>query len=253
MDNGSTPSCNNVKNDEISLVDLAVAFVRRRRIFYTVVILCTVTGMTYALLADSTYRYTSLIQGAMVAKDEPLTAPSALMATLEIRWFPETKSHYESESGRLPFNVVFENPKETPFVRITTEAGENKADLVRRIHTTLMDQVAEDQAADLDERRNHLKRQIDSTGDLIASLKSDGVTGEALAAAVDQKLNLQLELSSLRPAKPLVIARQSSEATGPKRRLIVALSVLAGGMLGVFAVFCFEFVVQVNSRLRSIG
>jgi uncharacterized protein involved in exopolysaccharide biosynthesis len=250
MNNRSMDSCHNA-NDEISLVDLAVTFVRRRRIFYVVMLVCTVAGVVYALMADSTYRYTSLMQGAMVASDQPLTAPPALIATLETRWLPETKARYESDHSRLPFNVAFENPKETYLVKIITETGENHADLVKRIHTTLMDQVAEDQATDLDERRNRLKKQIETTSDLIASLKKDGVTGEALASAVDRQLNLQLELSSLQPAKSLVIARQSVDATGPRRTLIVALSVVLGGMLGVFAAFFTEFLVAVRTQMAQ--
>lgn len=250
MNNRPMDSCNNV-NDEISLVDLAVVFIRRRRTFYVVMLMCTLAGVAYALVADSTYRYTSLLQGAMVASDQPLTAPPALMAALETRWLPETIDRYESESGRLPFNVAFENPKETYLVKIITEAGENHADLVKRIHTTLMDQVAEDQATDLDERRNRLKKQIESTNDLIASLKKDGVTGEALASAIDRKLNLQMELSNLRPAKPLLVARRSAEVAGPSRLLLVVLSVVLGGILGIFAAFFNEFLAAVRARLAQ--
>lgn len=240
-------------SDEISLVDLAVIFVRRRRIFYAVMLVCTLAGVAYALIADSTYRYTSLIQGAMVASDQPLTAPPALIATLKARWLPETKARYESENGQLPFDVAFENPEDTSLVQISTEAGGNQADLVNRIHSALVDQVVEDQSAGLDERRSQLESQIESMSDLIVSLKRDGVTRDALASAVDRKANLQIELSSLQSAKKMVVARQSSETTGPRRVLIIALSVVLGMILGVFAVFFTEFLVAVRAQVAQKG
>lgn len=241
----------NTHDDEISLVDLAVTFVKRRRVFYVVFLLCTLTGVAYALIAENTYRYTSLVQGAMLADDQSLTAPASIVAALDGRWLPEVKAEYEASGKTLPFKVTFETPKDTPLVKISSEATEESAELVKRIHSGLMDRLKDAQTKQLDERRKRLEQQLASVTKVVESLQESGGSGEAMAAAVERKLNLQLEISGLDGPRDIVVARPSSEPTGPKRALIVALSVLVGGLLAVFGAFFAEFLASVRERIEK--
>ncbi|TBW56709.1 lipopolysaccharide biosynthesis protein [Marinobacter halodurans] len=236
-------------NDEISLVDLAVTFVRRRRVFYAVFTVCVLAGVAYALIADTTYRYTSLIQGAATDSNEPLVSPEVVMSGLEGRWLPEVRATYEAEHGKLPFEVTFDNPEKTNIIKLASEASEDRANMVEHIHQTLMADVTKEQGSLLEEQKNQLEQQITAVGKLIQSLQEEGATGETVAGAVERKLNLELELASLKPAKTLVVARQSADATGPKRVLIVVLAIVLGGMLGVFAAFLTEFFVAVRAQM----
>ncbi|CAN0601213.1 unnamed protein product, partial [Ectocarpus sp. 12 AP-2014] len=63
-------------DDEISLVDLAATFIKRRRIFYVVFLVITLGGLAYALLAKETYQYTSLLQVAEKSSGKFLEEPA---------------------------------------------------------------------------------------------------------------------------------------------------------------------------------
>ena len=57
-------------DDEISLVDLATTFLRRRRVFYVVFIVVSLVGVAYALSAPEKYEYVTLMKLAEKANGE---------------------------------------------------------------------------------------------------------------------------------------------------------------------------------------
>ncbi|WP_111495780.1 Wzz/FepE/Etk N-terminal domain-containing protein [Marinobacter bohaiensis] len=240
-------------SDEISLVDLAVTFLRRRRLFYLVFSVCALAGVVYALMAETTYRYTSLVQGAMIDSDQALESPPALLAAIEDRWLPEVRANYIADEGVFPLSVTVEAPKNSDLVKLISEASDDQVKTVEKIHSTLIQAVSEDQVRKLSQYRKRLTLQLKAVEDIVKSLQEDGVSGEALAEAVDRKLDLELTLSNLQPMEQLVVARQSHDATGPKRMLIVVLSIFLGGVLGLLTVLLAEFFAAVRSQMAGQG
>lgn len=238
-------------NDEISLVDLAVTFVRRRKIFYLVFVLCALAGVAYAVLASATYSYVSLVQVAMASAEKPMVSPESTIANLENQWLPRVRAEYESKQGGFPFKVSFENPESTQLIRITTESGEDLADTLKEVHKQLINELKAFQEGLLADRRKRLAGQINSVTKLVDSLESSGVSGEALATAINRRIGLETDLESLAPAKTLVVGRQSPGKVGPKRALIVVLAVVLGAMLGLFAAFFWEFMTSVRKQLKA--
>ena len=236
-------------NGEISLVDLTVTFVRRRKIFYLVFLLSSLAGMAYTVLAKSTYSYVSLFQGAMENSGEPMVSPESAIAKLENQWLPQVREKYESEHGGFPFEVFFENPKSTQLIRITSEAGKDQATALQEVHEQLIHELKLFQQEQLDGKKRRLKRQIDSVSKLIDSLQASGFDGEALAAAIGEKI--EADADGLLPAKILLVGRQSSDEVGPRRVLIVVLAIALGAMLGLFAAFFWEFMMVVRKQLQA--
>lgn len=237
---------------EISLIDLAIIFIRRRYIFCAVFFAIASLGAVYALTASAQYEYVSLIELAESRGGESLESPSSIIATLNNRWLPDVVAHYSSENtDKLPFEVVMSNPENTGLIRILSRAGESRADLVRKIHSSLIKDVSERQAHLLDMEKKRLQRQIDSLDGILKELEGQQGAGEAMAKTIEKRAELDGQLQGLRPMDVVVVSRQSNDRKGPGRAIIIMLSLVLGIMLGMFSVFMAEFVKRVELKMRN--
>lgn len=247
-----TPEQRPYYDDEISLVDLAATFIRRRRIFYATFILITLAGLAYALLAKETYQYASLIQIAEKSSGKYLEAPATTIATLENRWLPEQETIFRVETDRkLPFEVTFSNPENTGLIRFLSEAPQDDSEQVEGIHKALLEKVKQQHTALIDRERKSLQSQIQSVDRSIETLQGGQDNGAAIAEAFERKVSLQGDLEALKDAEVLVASRQGADKTSPKRLLIVALSLVLGSMAGIFMAFFVQFVVSVKSHMAD--
>jgi len=241
-------------SDEISLVDLATTFIRRRKVFYAVFLICTIGGLAYALQAPDKYEYVSLLQVAQKGGDVSLQSPEVAIATMENRWLPEVQTAYRAENDeKLPFDVNVSNPENTGLIRLTSETALEHGDDVKAAHAALIDYLSRYQAERIKQDRVSLERQMKSAETIIEALRGQPDTGGALAAAIQRVAGLESALENLDETEVLVQSRQSAEKTGPKRSLIVILATLLGGMLGVFMVFMVEFGSSVKRQLAEDG
>lgn len=239
-------------DDEISLVDLAATFVKRRHIFYAVFLLCTLAGLAYALVTEETYQYTSLIQIAEKGSESHLEPPATTIATLESRWLPEQEVIYRAETDtRLPFKTSFSNPENTGLIRMVSESSQEHASDVKDVHHYLIEQVQQRHNALLTREQRSLESRIQSIDQSIDVLQNGQDTGQALAEAFERKTRLQSNLEALKATETLVLARQGADKTGPARSLIVILAAVLGLMGGVFLAFFTEFIVAVKSQLGA--
>lgn len=237
-------------DDEISLVDLAATFIKRRRVFYAVFLVCILAGFAYAFVTEDTYQYTSLLQVAEKSSDEFLEPPATTMATLESRWLPEQEVVYRSENDeKMPFTTSFANPENTGLIRLVSESSRRYAEDVKEVHQYLIEQVQQRHNALLDREKRSLESRIESIDQSIEALKSGQDAGQVLAEAFDRKTKLESDLEALKAAETLVLARQGADKTGPARSLIVVLAALLGLMCGVFLAFFTEFIIAVRSQL----
>jgi uncharacterized protein involved in exopolysaccharide biosynthesis len=239
-------------SDEISLVDLAATFIRRRRVFYAVFLLCTLGGLAYALLTPEKFDYVSLVQLAEKDSVTLIQTPETVIATLEARWLPEQQVlHYAENESKLPFDVSFQNTKDTALIRFTTGTTVKQKQLVEKVHAALIAKLNQHQENLIRIEEASMTAQIKSLSTVIDSMagKATDGDGSALSAAIQRKSALENALQSLGNLEVIVSARQSIEKTGPKRSLIVALAVMLGLMLGIFVAFMAEFGASVKKQL----
>lgn len=238
------------QNEDISLVDLAVTFIRGRRIFFAVFFVVTSLGVAYALLATETYNYNSLMQLAEEGSGTYIEEPATVLATLKNRWLPEQEARYLAETSRtIPFNVSFYSPEETGLIGLVSEAPADKKEQVARIHQNLIDGIKERQDALLQQEKEKLESRLVSIDRSIEALQDRSGAGEAIAEAIDRKMDVESDLKALGASEVLVVSRQSAVRTGPARTLIVLLSAVSGAILGVFLVFFVQFAKAVRSRM----
>src|SRR5680860_244758 len=238
--------------DEISLVDLAAVFIRRRRVFYAVFLLCTLGGLAYALLTPEKFDYVSLVQIAQKDSETLIQTPETVIATLEARWLPEQQMLYYAENeSKLPFNVSFQNTKDTALIRFSTGATVKQKQQVEEVHAALIEKLSQYQENLIRIEEARINAQINSLSTVIDSMAGKAIDGDgtALSGAIQKKSELESTLQNLGNLEVIVSARQSIEKTGPKRSLIVALAVVLGLMLGIFAAFMAEFCASVKKQL----
>ncbi|MDR9426346.1 MAG: lipopolysaccharide biosynthesis protein, partial [Marinobacter sp.] len=77
------------------------------------------------------------------------------------------------------------------------------------------------------------------------------VAGEALAQIIQEQVDVQAQLDSLKPAETLVVARESLENKGTSKKLILAVAIVLAFMLGIFATFMAEFASQVRQAMKE--
>lgn len=239
-------------SDEISLVDIAVTFVKRRYVFYMVFAVVTLSGLAYALLADDEYEYVSLIQVAQ-KDEEPIQPVATTISTLNNRWLPEVEAAYRAEHGeKMQLKLAFSNPENTGLIRFATDAPVAEAKAVKKAHEALVEYVQTYQEELVDQEKSKLEKQMTSTKEILASLQGQSGAGEAVAAVIEKQSQLRAMLDSLKNVEVLVSSRQSTEKVAPKRTLIVGLSVLVGAVLGVLMAFMVDFSASVKKRMASI-
>jgi hypothetical protein len=239
-------------SDEISLVDLATTFIRRRKVFYFVFLLCTLGGLAYALTLPEKFDYVSLVQIAEKDSETLIQTPETVIATLEARWLPEQQVLYYAENeSNLPFGVSFQNTKDTALIRFTTGTATKQKPLVEKVHAALIEKLSQHQKNLIRIEHDRINAQIKSLNTVIDSMAGKTIDGDgtALSAAIQKKSELESALQSLGNLEVIVSARQSIEKTGPKRSLIVTLAIVLGLMLGIFVAFMAEFGASVKKQL----
>lgn len=237
---------------EISVVDLAIILIRRRRLFCVVFLAFTLGGVAYAMLQTETYQYTSLLQVAEKSPANFLEEPSTTIATLENRWLPEQQTAFRTENNRkMPFNVSFSTPEGTGLIRFLSEAPSELDEEVEQVHSNLIENVKERQNATLDREKRSLLSRISSIDRSIETLQGGEDTGSAIAEAFDRKVGLESDLDALNPPEVLVVSRQSAGNTAPAKSLIIILAAVMGAIMGVVTVFCAQFAALIKSKLKE--
>lgn len=246
-------SAQQAHDDEISLVDLASTFLKRRRIFYVVFLVTIAVGILYAILIPEKYDYVTLFKLAEKDAGSFIEKPATVIATLENRWLPEIEATYLAEHDQsIPFDVVFSNPENTGLVRIVSEAAPANSDDVKQIHSQLIEKLEQTQSVAVSTLKSNLERQIESLASTIERLEGSQDVGAAIADAVNRRLSLEVLLLSIQPAELLVLNRQMAERKGPARSLIVILAAMLGLMGGIFLSFFAEFVSLVRTNLNEM-
>lgn len=248
----NTPGQRPQYDDEISLVDLVATLIRRRRVFYAVFGGLVLLALLYVIfLAGEVKGYSTLVQ---LAEDDnkPLESPAAVIASVDNRWYPELRTLYaETEGEMLPFKVSTGNPKDTILIKLSSEASREIADVVREMHQQLVDQIVQHQSDLLERQKRTLEQQLGSINNILEQLSSHSASGEAVAQVIQERVYLEARLESLQPTKVLVVARESSEGAGASKTLVLALAIVLGLMLGIFAAFIAEFAGHVSRAMRE--
>ena len=269
-------------DDEISLYDLWDVLVRRLPVLISVALLVTVTGFAYAMMQPVEYSYRSGLELPRVYHPEsglqPVISRDAVIATLEDVIIPSQRRQLFGDSTAGARVAVVERGGDHSLVLETTSQPAN-ADAITALHEAIIGALAErlssryerwlavsadpfeNRIAMYDEQVDVLRGQLNNL-----DARVNGADSVTTLVVVQQLGDLRREMTELRRdrvdaqstvaaireashgTEQLFVANESDSPVGTGRSLIVALSVVLGGMLGLFTAFFWEFVSNARAR-----
>lgn len=276
-----------VPDDEISLYDLWDILARRLPVLLAVAVLTIAGGFAYALMQPVQYEYRTGIELARVhtgggsGTPELVVSSVASQARLEDVIIPELRREYFGGEERGPRVQVRERGGDHGLMLQST-AEPRYADRVAEFHQVVVRTLSEEheghfqravnastsrfeaRAEVLGEQLDFLERQLRELSEKLTT--DDGVAGLIIA---QQMGDIRREMSDVRVAytdartavqtirdtsqgtELSFLASQSDEPVGARRALIAALSIVLGGMLGLFIAFFVEFVANARRYRRN--
>ncbi|WP_192034473.1 Wzz/FepE/Etk N-terminal domain-containing protein [Halomonas sp. YLGW01] len=248
-------------DDEISLVDLAAVLVRRWKAMAAIFAVVVLGALAFVFTLTPTYTYTSVYE---VAEQSPVgegnteraleSAPTVIAKTQSLYVAPTTREMLEQEGMEsLPFSVELSSPEDTQLVKITSEASENSASLVKVMHGALLERILSDQQALVDRQRTTLSNRLESLQAALTTAEKSNSAGaaELMAGYIEQIGLTKDRLDLLKDGRVAQSAVQSLEKAGTSRSLIMALALVLGGMLAVMGVFLMQFAGLVCNSLNE--
>lgn len=252
-------------DDEMSLVDLVVIFIRRRNVFYAVFFLVMVGAVAFVLLnGDSkATNYTTTLQlstlpvlGVSKHKFESSGEVQngrvpTLIAKIESHWLPLARRQYAAHQGNWPGGMKVEAVEDTELVTLTTSGTDLPKTQVREAHQLLASLIITAQNQRLSQRVEVLEQQIETMDRIMATHSPDSVVA---AQAVETRTELQQKVATGEPAAVISLASKAKIAdSGPSFKFILALAIVLGLMLGISAAFMVEFGSQVRQAMTEKG
>lgn len=267
-------------DDEISLYDLWDVLVRRVVVLVGVAVLTVVLGVVYALMQPIQYEYRSGADLPRVYSEGfyNVVSQDMAIARLDDVVIPEQREQMFGGEQRGPRVRVSAHGSDYSLILESTstrEAAERVSELHAAVITALADWLEPRFERSLASSLRPLHTRIEALDEEIELLQEElnvlsGRLGEGNDVAglivAQQVGDIRRELSRLRSARveaesraetveamsrnteQTFLASESENPVGPGRSLIVALSVVLGGMLGLFAAFFWEFVANARSR-----
>ncbi len=236
---------------ELSVVDMAVTIIRRRRAFLVASIVVFFAALGFAVLPADEYEYTSLVQLAKDAEGETIEPVDTLVETFERRWLPQVERSYETEFGEMPFEVNFKASQSGEVIRLTTLAADELSSKVEEAHSELLDVFMKRQELLVKRQQQVAARQIQSLQELRSSLGEARPSSDADTSLAARIAELQVDADALIEAEVIAVSKRSFQPKGPHRLFIVAVGILLGIVIGVLTVLLLEFGSAVKTRLRS--
>jgi len=277
-------------DDEISLVELWLVLVRRRKIVLIAFSLCLTLGTMLAFSAPTKFIFSTTIELAQVGSKlvEPV---ASVLVKLEENHIPFALS---AENASELFGVDVKHPRGSKALIFTSSGLVTDAEQIRKVHQLILDLLIKDQRILIDAldtpRRNEyslleaqiktegvrvrklkqseilLDNSLEALGDNIISSSEDGVdvlqaqalNASALVGAEHVMVDYQSRLIELgamialsRPATAEVIAVRSLKPSGMGGMATITLSAMVGLFVGILVAFVQEFIVNARRKMRS--
>ncbi|MCB1156129.1 MAG: hypothetical protein H7A25_00005 [Leptospiraceae bacterium] len=248
--------------DEISLVDLAKIFVKRRKWFYIGNLSVFLLGMAFSLTRPKIIEYRSFYQlptesrEGKVATMEPVSIVSDKFESLYIKQYINgyKKKH---NTTKFPFIIKPEFEKDSNYISILSKAAEAKREEVKVIHKELLSFLSSNQEKLYTSRKDYYTKQIEKLNQELKEVEkaSKNATSKELMSSYQNRisslgervLKLEEESSFLKSGQLLGLAEETEEKD--KRVLYVAVSLIASLIIGFVLVFIAEFISQVKKAL----
>jgi len=135
--------------DEISLVDLWLVLVKRKRIIAVVLAACTIIGLVIALLVPKQYNFNTSIEiGSRVIKEnvQPIESPETLLAKIQESYIPLVQHNYlkQQADGDSMYSMTARVPKGSLLIVLESRGAEKYGEIYKALQQNVVDEVKND-------------------------------------------------------------------------------------------------------------
>lgn len=247
-------------DEEISLLDITKILIIRWKLM--VFIFLTVVGLAliYALLLDRPYEYVSIYEVAEQAPLEGsaqvgLESPSSVVAKVNSLYLGpvvrEVLGEFKLEA--LPLDINISAPENTLLVHLISKADESNQELVKIVHTNLLQSVQNSQNELLQRRKTALEAQLVSAERSLelASESMSPSSAELIANYSTRVADIEDQLAQLQEGEVMQISVKSLEHVGTSRSLIMVVAMVIGLVLAILAAFVSHFISLVRESFKT--
>lgn len=246
------------QDDEISLVDLALVLVLRRKIIITMLCLFIAAGIALALTTVKKYTYRSSIEiGTLMinGNTKSIESPSSLLAKIDYSFVPKVLNLYRQKNpdDNKAYEINAINPNGSYLITLSMSATEDNSELV---HTFIND-ITQDILKEHKELFNTIKETLElqltqATNRLngMSSTSENLTEKNSLQDKIDSYLS---QLANLRGTKVISETMKSKKPSGTSRKLTVIIAAFAGLFIGVFTAFFVEFAEKVRQKKAELN
>ncbi len=258
--------------DEIDLVDLALALWRRKWTVVVVAVAITALAALFAFARGEAVKPTSFASIYSLPKtsggsgeDRYVIEPGAVMQVTQRVFVPKSlKTDREANPAEeaRELEVKLDQPEDTALVVLETEATEAEAARVEALHESITDRIAGLVESEVEALRGKLDRRIEMLETRLANAESlaeslaqtDGDLADIsleISKVKADLLSAELEKSSLNGGRLVELGQQRELEGGISSALIVALGAILGLFAGLFAALVANFIAAARERLQA--
>ncbi len=177
----------NPPENEISLIDLWLLIVKRKRLFWIIFFLVFAAALVFPLMRPATHEITSVIEIGHILRNDgltPLESPDTTMAKLKNAYLPNVLKDNETSIPLTRFSI----PKESNLVIMSTKTEATSMEQVKKIHSELTRLLRNEHSRLLSSYRIKLGADID-----MAKIKLEELQDMRFLEAEKKTLEFELE------------------------------------------------------------
>ncbi|MDR9469428.1 Wzz/FepE/Etk N-terminal domain-containing protein [Marinospirillum sp.] len=242
-------------DDEISLIDLAKILIKRRWWVMGVGGIVILLALVFALIKPDSYQLVTVYQMAEKEPGDSLRPASQLIEQAQSLYWPEVRRNYLQNNNleSMPFELEITNPEKTVLITLVTKASKKEQPEVVQLHSKVLDRLKAYDHKMLESYREQQERQKTNVENLLelASSSSAEKATELVASYTDRLFNIEDSLARLSAPEIVQTALATEKSNTLSSKLILALGVVLGGIMGVMAAFIVEFAARVRQSLKE--
>ena len=218
--------------DEISLIDLWLVLVRRKKLLFTIFLLIVVLGLALAFVTPKKYGYSTSIEiGSRVIQDrvQPIESPETLLAKIQESYIPFVQLQYrnQNENDEEIYKISARVPKGSQLVVLESKGVESVSEIFKDLQQRVVNEVKKDHKRIIEVIRKELEIARNEAVSQLEELKDQ----ERLLMASDKRLNdvVKMVTRQLEEAKQDLATAENSrkrsvkEATNEARAMTLLM------------------------------
>lgn len=228
-------------DDEISLIDLAATIIKHWKLATITFGIFTLVALVYIFNHSNVYKYSTIYN---TAYGIPTLETDVLANKLNLLYIPE---QLENKENNLNLNAESDG---SAIIKITSNSQTKNKNLVKKIHTKLIDNITVEENIQIKKYTSILKKQLKTTQNNIkSSLASSDQSVTIHLTSVES--DLISEINNIEAGRLAKMTMKSLKPVGITKRLMLIILLPLGSILAISSAFIAEFVSEVRKRLHE--